>query len=104
SALALILIPEFVRVGRSTMLEPGIMFFIWLCLYFHFRFRHHRGFRWSVPCALAFTAAFLSKGVPALVVLPVLITYDLLERFLRRERGPLLSPSKMGLHLLTLVG
>ncbi|MFQ5691882.1 MAG: ArnT family glycosyltransferase [Nitrospinota bacterium] len=73
AALILILTPWFIKLGRLPKIEPLLMFFMTLTLYWGMELR--RGPRYVLGTGLALALAFLAKGPPALAVLPVLAVY-----------------------------
>ena len=61
-SLALILTPQFIRTARIPMLEPGLMFFIYLALLFHLLFLRSKSFRWSLLFGIGLALAFSPRG------------------------------------------
>ena len=71
------LTPEFVRGGRNPMLEPALMFFIMLAVYFHVvATRPGRFLRNTILSGLSLGLAFLAKGPPAVLALAVIIAFQ----------------------------
>jgi 4-amino-4-deoxy-L-arabinose transferase-like glycosyltransferase len=105
AASVLALTPAFVKDGRNPMLEPALMFTIMLSLYFHLRFHLAPQLkRFTLYSGLAFGAAILAKGPPAVLVPAVILTYSLfslatpLDR--RKSRATL---TQVFVHLLFVV-
>ncbi|MFQ5915387.1 MAG: ArnT family glycosyltransferase, partial [Nitrospinota bacterium] len=73
AALILCLTPWFLKLGRLPKAEPFLLFFMALALYLGMRVREGKFSVLGTGVALA--GAFLSKGPPALAVLPVLLVY-----------------------------
>ena len=73
----LTLTPEFIRGGRNPMLEPALMFFIMLAVYFHvLATRPDRFFACTILSGLSLALAFLAKGPPAVLALAVVIAFQ----------------------------
>ncbi|MFQ5915037.1 MAG: ArnT family glycosyltransferase [Nitrospinota bacterium] len=73
AALVLCLTPSFVVQSRSPITEPMLVFFMALSLYWGMKLGRSPLFPLGAGVALA--CAFLTKGPPALAVLPVLAVY-----------------------------
>ncbi len=67
AGFVLTLTPSFIKEGRVPQLEPALMFFIMLSLFFHLRFFKKEGGLNTIWSGLAFAAAFLSKGPPSIL-------------------------------------
>ncbi|MFQ5913141.1 MAG: ArnT family glycosyltransferase [Nitrospinota bacterium] len=75
AALILCLTPSFVNQSRNPIIEPMLMFFMALSLYWGMSLRRSWLHIFGAGAALA--CAFLAKGPPALAVLPVMGVYYL---------------------------
>ncbi|MFQ5915036.1 MAG: ArnT family glycosyltransferase [Nitrospinota bacterium] len=75
AALILCLTPSFVRQSRNPIIEPMLMFFMALSLYWGMKL--HKSWPHILGAGVALACAFLAKGPLALAVLPVMGVYYL---------------------------
>ncbi len=81
AGFVLLFTPSFIKDGRNPMLEPALMFFIMLSLYFNLRFFKKDSGLNGVWAGLAFGFAILSKGPPAILAPLVLVAFYLATLF-----------------------
>ena len=96
------LTPEFVRGGRNPMLEPALMFFIMLAVYFHVVVtRPGRFFRNTILSGLSLGLAFLAKGPPAVLALAVIVAFQgAAHAFPDAFKGFMLPRRRLLIHLI----
>ena len=101
----LTLTPEFVKGSRNPMLEPALMFFIMLAVYFHVvASRPGRFFRNTVLSGLSLGLAFLAKGPPAVLALAVIIGFQCAAgMFPDAFEGSRLPLRRLSMHVMALV-
>ena len=101
----LALTPEFVRGGRNPMLEPALMFFIMLAVYFHvLATRPGSFFRNTIFSGLSLGLAFLAKGPPAVLALAVIIAFQCAAHaFPDAFKGLTLPRRRLSIHVMALV-
>jgi 4-amino-4-deoxy-L-arabinose transferase-like glycosyltransferase len=75
AATALALTPQFVRGGRSPMLEPALMLFIMLAIHCHLRAAESRTSADTALTGLSLGLAFLAKGPPAVLAVAVIVGF-----------------------------
>jgi 4-amino-4-deoxy-L-arabinose transferase-like glycosyltransferase len=101
----LTLTPEFVRGGRNPMLEPALMFFIMLAVYFHVAATRPGGFlRNTILSGLSVGLALLAKGPPAILALAVIIAFQCAARAFPGAFKRLMLPgSRLSIHVSALL-
>ena len=101
----LTLTPAFVKGGRNPMLEPALMLFVMLAVYFHLASATPgQLFRSSMLSGLSLGLAFLAKGPPAVLALAVIIAFQCTGHVLPGVfRKWLLSPRQAVVHVMVLV-
>ena len=101
----LTLTPAFVKGGRNPMLEPALMLFVMLAVYFHLAAAPSgKLFRSSILSGLCLGLAFLAKGPPAVLALAVIVAFQCTGRaFPDVFRKWLLSPRQLVAHVMALV-
>ena len=99
------LTPEFVRGGRNPMLEPALMFFIMLAVYFHVVVtRPGRFLRNTILSGLSLGLAFLAKGPPAVLALAVIVAFQGAAHACPDAfKGFMLPRRRLLIHLMALV-
>ncbi len=104
TATVLTLTPEFVR-GRNPMLEPALMFFVMLTVYFHLASARVEHFtRCTVSAGLAFGFALLAKGPPAMLALAAIAVFQAVARLRPDAFAPLtLSARRLTIQLAAVV-
>ncbi len=75
AATVLALTPQFVKGGRSPMLEPALMLCIMLTIYCHLRAGESRTYAYTVLAGLSLGLAFLAKGPPAVLAVAVIVAF-----------------------------
>jgi 4-amino-4-deoxy-L-arabinose transferase-like glycosyltransferase len=99
------LTPEFVRGGRNPMLEPALMFFIMLAVYFHVVVtRPGRFLRNTILSGVSLGLALLAKGPPAVLALVVIIAFQsAAHAWPDTFKGFMLPRGRLLTHLLAIV-
>ena len=101
----LTLTPEFVRGSRNPMLEPALMFFIMLAVYFHVvAARPGRFFRNTILSGLSLGLAFLAKGPPAVLALAAIVAFQCAAHaFPDAFKGLMLPRRRLSIHVIALI-
>ena len=101
----LTLTPEFVRGGRNPMLEPALMFFVMLAVYFHVvATRPEHFLRNTIFSGLSLGLAFLAKGPPATLALAVILAFQgAAAAFPDAFKGLALTPRRLAVHVIALL-
>jgi hypothetical protein len=91
----LLLTPEFIRGGRNPMLEPALMFFIMLAVYFHLAAaRPGALLRSTILAGLSLGLALLAKGPPALLAPAVMVAFQAAARIYPAAFNGLMLPRR----------
>ena len=104
AGLILTFSPPFIKDGRNPMLEPGMMFFIMLTLFFYLRSaKQENGLRDAIWAGFSFGFAFLAKGPPSLLAPAAIVCFELAGRVFPAFFEKYRVNQKRGLHFAVLL-